>query len=110
MPTLNLARSSRASQALTSARSFTFTAPADCYVSLGPSADVVLGDCRFARLNAGATYTFTTSPTDLVLSGITTDARGDTTPTTLTFADVGAAGAGAAPVLQAAAVVAEKGG
>lgn len=78
-------------------RAFAISSPVDCSVSIStnPSGDSTLGSVAFAMLKGGNPPTICRIPAGsppVFLSGTTTDANGDVTPTQLTFIDSGASG------------------
>lgn len=79
---------------VTPGRRYDVSAPVDCWISVSPNAsgDAQLNNFRYAWLKGGKTCAvyIPAAAGAQFLSGITTDANGDSVPTQLTFTDVGA--------------------
>lgn len=75
-------------------RKFLIQSPVDCSVSIDTVANAVLGSAVPAQLKAGIGYLcfIPAGSPAVVLSGVTTDPNGDTSPTQLTFIDSGTSG------------------
>lgn len=77
-------------------RKFAIQAPVDCWISISANAagDALLVNFQFAWILAGKVYVFLipAASAPQFLSGLTTDANGDSSPTALTFIDSGTSG------------------
>lgn len=98
MSTLNLGHrpAQRGVVAVAAGRMFQVTPPVDVWLRIDgvPGGTALEGDFKCAFLQGGKTYTcqLPAAGGPYFLSGVTTDANGDITPTPLNYVDAGASG------------------
>lgn len=89
MSVLSVKASSIAAATITQGRVWSMTPAADCWVSIGATGDAKAGDVRNALFKAGLTYRCWSLTSDDVLSGVSSDAKADAAPVSLTYLDAG---------------------